>query len=101
MPTEPPPLIQNPAEQKVPAVLARKDDSSKFDFHKVFAAVGLILTVVILIIGGLWITLQNLEKKVNDLEDDLVIVTKKPIPDSTEATTSANQASKSATPSAN
>lgn len=100
MPTDPPPLIQDPTEQRVPAVLARKDDQTKFDFHKVFAAIGVILTAAIIIIGGMWIAIDQLNRRVDDLQDDLVIATRKTSTTAPTATSSAKTATKSATASA-
>lgn len=58
---------------------------SKFNFHKVFAAIGIILTVVIIIVAAIWyLTDQNTK---GTSEDDTVKVT----------TSSAKPATKSAT----
>jgi len=75
----PPPLIQDPDDSRPkPVFLAKKEDPSQLDMTKVMAAVGLILTITIMIVGLMWITLQNLEKRVEELENEKrVIITKK------------------------
>ena len=68
----PPPLIQDPDVDKLkPVLLAKNDDRTQFDPTKVFAAVGVILTATLIIVAGLWITLQSLEGRVNLLEEEL------------------------------
>ncbi len=62
----------------------------KMDFHKVFAAVGIILIVMIIIGGGMWYMVQSAEDKIP--VDDDITVTK-------VATNSAKTASSSAIPS--
>jgi len=76
----PPPLIQDPEDSAPkPVFLAKKDDPSQLDMTKVMAAVGFILTVTILIVGLMWISVQNLEQRVAELEnsDFAVSATKK------------------------
>lgn len=68
----PPPLTQDPEEPTIkPLLLSKKADPTSFDGTKVLAAIGFILTVTILIIGLMWITIQNLENRVNELETDI------------------------------
>lgn len=68
----PPPLIQDPDADKIkPVLLAKHEDRTQFDMTKVFAAVGLILTITLIVVAALWITLQNLEGRVNTLEEEL------------------------------
>ncbi len=38
--------------------------AKKFDLHKVFATIGVILIVMIIIVGGIWYFVQNAENKV-------------------------------------
>ena len=64
--------------------------NKKLDLHKVFAAIGIILIVMIIIGGGMWYMVQSAEDKV-PVNDD-VTVTK-------VATNSAKTASSSAIPS--
>ncbi len=92
----PPPLIQDPeSSNPKPILLSKSDDKTQFDSTKVFAAVGLILTATLIIVGLLWITVQNLEQRVNTLEEEAANVTTK------SATTAAAQvASRAATKSA-
>lgn len=78
--SEPPPLIQDPEDSTPkPVFLAKKEDPSQLDMTKVMAAVGFILTVTILIVGLMWISVQNLEQRVAELENsgETVTVTKK------------------------
>ena len=60
--------MQDPEEAAIkPLVLSKKDGSGSFDATKVLAAIGLILTATIIIIGVMWITILNLENRVNTL----------------------------------
>lgn len=68
----PPPLIQDPDADKIkPVLLSQKTDHTQFDSTKVFAAVGVIITATLIIVAGLWITMQSLEGRVNNLEQEL------------------------------
>lgn len=88
----PPSLTQDPEEPTIkPLVLAKKDDSATFDATKVLAAIGLILTITIIIVGIMWITVLNLENRVNTLESDVKIT------DSSDKTTATQAAAKIAT----
>lgn len=76
----PPPLIQDPEDSNPkPVFLAKKEDPTQLDLTKVMAAVGFILTTTIVIVGLMWITVQNLEQRVAELESGgtSVSVTKK------------------------
>ncbi len=65
--------------------------TKKLDFHKVFAAIGIILIVLIVVVGGVWYFVQKAEDEVgSDYEDNVVKV----------STSSANTATDSATTSA-
>ncbi len=78
--SNPPPLIQDPEDSAPkPVFLAKKEDPSQLDMTKVMAAVGFILTATILIVGLMWISVQNLEQRVAELEggDTVVTTTKK------------------------
>lgn len=98
-PASPPPLIQDPEDSAPkPVFLAKKEDPSQLDMTKVMAAVGFILTVTIVIVGLMWISVQNLEQRVAELESGNgggVTVTRK---SATEA--AAKLATKAATKSA-
>jgi len=98
-PQIPPALTQDPEEPAIkPLVLSEKEEGATFDATKVLAAIGLILTITIVIVGIMWITILNLESRVNTLESDVKITegTEK-----TSATQSvAKIASVTATPSA-
>lgn len=73
----PPPLIQDPDADKLkPVLLSKNDDRTQFDPTKVFAAVGIILTVTMLILGLMWIALQRLEGRVNTLESEVTTTRK-------------------------
>lgn len=73
----PPPLIQDPDVDKLkPVLLSKNDDRTQFDPTKVFAAVGVILTVTLLIVALMWITLQRLEGRVNTLESEITTTRK-------------------------
>ncbi len=88
----PPPLIQDPDVDKIkPVLLARKEDRTQFDPTKVFAAVGVILTATLIILGIMFIALQSLESRVNSLEEELT---------STNKTTASQAAAKLATKAA-
>ena len=88
---DPPPLIQNPNEPPTkPIKLSQK--TVNFDMTKVLAAVGIILVVMIVIVGIMWILLQNLESRVNSLEQEVDYTNK-------VATGSAHVATHSATTS--
>ncbi len=94
----PPPLIQDPEDSAPkPVFLAKKEDPSQLDMTKVMAAVGFILTVTIVIVGLMWISVQNLEQRVKELEtgNGTVSVTKKSASDA-----AAKLATKAATKSA-
>jgi hypothetical protein len=70
----PPPLTQDPeAPTLKPLIISQNDGSSprQFDATKVLAAIGLILTITIIIVGIMWLTIQNLEQRVGTLETDL------------------------------
>jgi hypothetical protein len=96
----PPPLIQDPDADKIkPVLLSKSEDRTQFDPTKVFAAVGMILTVTMIILGMMWITLQNLEGRVNSLEDELT--TTKISASDAAARLATKAATKSATSSAN
>lgn len=69
-------------DQPVPNPLAKNPN---FNTHKVFAAIGLILVVVLLVVGGVWAYVQN-ESKTKEEKDKSVKVT----------TSSAKPATKSA-----
>ncbi|HSX57898.1 MAG TPA: hypothetical protein VLE47_01335 [Candidatus Saccharimonadales bacterium] len=77
-PTTPPSLIQDPEIGTPKPVLlsSNSNEKRKFDSTKVLAAVGVILTVTLIIVGILWITVQNLENRVNTLEDETVVAKK-------------------------
>ncbi len=95
----PPPLIQDPDADKIkPVLLAKTSDRTQFDPTKVFAAVGIILTITMIILGVMWIALQNLEGRVNNLEDELVTTRKSASDAAAKLATKA--ATKSATESA-
>lgn len=94
----PPPLIQDPEDAAPrPVFLAKKEDPSQLDMTKVMAAVGFILTVTILLVGLMWVSVQNLEQRVAELEigEGGVIVTRK-----TASEAAAKLATKAATKSA-
>lgn len=96
----PPPLIQDPDVDKLkPVLLAKSDDHTQFDPTKVFAAVGIILSVTMLILGLMWITLQRLEGRVNTLEGEIT-TTRKSASDAA-AKLATRAATKAATKSAN
>lgn len=88
----PPPLIQDPtsAQTRVPKILAKSDDKTRFDFHKVLAAVGLILIVTIIISAGIWYFVGNVGTETTTDTGPTIKV----------SSDSASLATKSATPSA-
>ena len=90
--TAPPPLIQDPDSpiQKTVTIKTPGNKSITFSLNKVLAAVGLILTISIIILGGVWIWLQMQTKGTTTADQGSVHV----------STSSAKVASKSATPSA-
>lgn len=91
----PPPLIQDPQETIKPVIISHNDRSS-FDATKVLAAVGVILTVTIIIIAIMWLVIQNLEQRVGKLETDVTVVDQS---DRQSAASAAAQlATKAATP---
>ncbi len=95
----PPALTQDPEEPVIkPLVLAKKEDSDTFDATKVLAAIGLILTITIIIVGIMWITILNLENRVNNLESDVKVNT--PTNNTTATAAAAKIATMTATPSA-
>lgn len=95
----PPPLIQDPDADKIkPVLLSKNSDRTQFDPTKVFAAVGVILTVTLIILGLMWIALQRLEGRVNNLEEELVTTRRSASDAAAKLATQA--ATKSATPSA-
>lgn len=61
--------------------------TKKMDFHKVFAAVGIILIVLIIVVGGVWYFVLNAEEKV-------------PVNDDVTVTKIATSSAKTTTPSA-
>ncbi len=72
-------------------VQIKTDSSSKsFDFHKVFAAIGMILVVAIIVLGGVWYFVEGQNSNFFGDEEDTIKV----------STSSANTATKSATQSA-
>lgn len=46
--------------------------NKKLDFHKVFAAIGIILIVLIIVVGGIWYFVQSAEDKV-PVNDDTTV----------------------------
>ena len=46
--------------------------NKKLDFHKVFAAIGIILIVMIIVVGGIWYFVQSAEDKV-PVDDDITV----------------------------
>ncbi len=96
----PQPLIQDPEEAvPKPVFLAKKEDPTQIDVTKVMAAVGLILTLTIIIVGLLWISLQNLEQRVAELEvqEKTIIPVNKKTASEAAALLANKAASKSAT----
>lgn len=94
-----PPLTQDPEEPAVkPLVFPNKEDSKSFDATKVLAAIGLILTGTIILVGLLWFTIQKLEKRVGELEEDVKISRENNKTSASQAT--AKIASRTATKSA-
>lgn len=96
----PPPLTQDPeAPILKPLVIPQKSEGGSFDATKVLAAIGLILTITIIIVGIMWMTIINLESRVNTLEGDVKVTDVTPKTSATEA--AAKIASVTATKSAN
>lgn len=88
----PQPLTQDPEEAAIkPLVLSKKENSGSFDATKVLAAIGLILTATIVLVGVMWLTILNLENRVNTLESDVTLS------GSTNKTTATQAAAKIAT----
>ncbi len=88
----PPPLTQDPEEASIkPLVLSQKDGSGSFDATKVLAAIGLILTVTIILVGIMWVIILNLENRVNTLESEVKVT------ETTNKTTATAAAAKIAT----
>lgn len=94
----PPPLIQDPQETIKPLIISNRSSSSTFDATKVLAAVGVILTVTVVIIAIMWLVIQNLEQRVGKLETDLTAST--PVSNQSAASAAAQLATKVATKSA-
>ena len=88
----PQPLTQDPEEAAIkPLFLSKKEDSGSFDATKVLAAIGLILTVTIVLVGIMWFIILNLENRVNTLESEVKVT------ESTNKTTATQAAAKIAT----
>jgi hypothetical protein len=95
----PPALTQDPEEPTFkPLAFPTKDDPKTFDASKVLAAIGLILTVTVILVAILWITIQNLEKRVDTLETDVKVTDVEKQPSASQA--AAKIASRTATKSA-
>ncbi len=57
-------------DQNVPNPLAKNPN---FHTHKVFAAIGIILIVIIMIAGGIWYFVQSAEDKAGTVDDNTII----------------------------
>lgn len=73
-------------DQNVPNPMAKNPD---FNTHKVFAAIGIILIVMVIICGGIWYLVQSAEDKAGPSDDNTTIKTA--TSSAKKSTTSANK----------